>query len=256
MRHVTGENGTCRAPVAVQCRRCNAVGGSLGTVIAMTADVTSDAAVDAFAARVAAWPVEVPADLADTVTVRKRTPMYLGGAAFCAFAPEDDEVWLEVSTGFDCWSMVSTVHADADTDVVLGVLVTTYGPWTAAPDGKAYVELLERAPQGAVLPAGLLLAGLADAIAGPFLQSYTRDVDDVDALPVPATLCVQSRSMPDEPEDAELTVALPGDVRAFCLDAFGDLVDTAEPYADWDWLEMPVLLVNAAGAAMLGLPWE
>jgi hypothetical protein len=172
---------------------------------------------------------------------------------------------MDIHTGFDCWANTATIHRTPKSDEVIGVLITTYGPWTATSEGQAVVTLLESAQPGECLPVGLLLLGIGTAKPSQFpVAKGDHWILQPQPLTVRSMLVVATSIDPDpvEPDDHDVAgegalamFNLRGEVGAYRLPTVN--APSTEPTDvdefDSDWMEDQILLVNAMGRRSLGL---
>ena len=187
--------------------------------------------------------------------------IYMGGAEFAGAALAADSVpntdfnsqnFSVIRTGFDCYAAVFRIQHKEFTQPI-GLVVKTYGPWTASWFGEYFVEGLEDMVEEedldrSVSPA-LVLDGIQKAleINKPFevaellgVSSYTIGSNDESEIEV------------DFQPDQWITVSMPGTYRTFALNTdYAEI--TLDDEGDIDWNESATLFINEKALGLLGL---
>jgi len=115
--------------------------------------------------------------LSQSVTVRHLSEIYLGAASF-ALVSDMPTCWLNFELGYDCWAHIATVHESAQSDEIIGLVVTAYGPWTGTGFGKEFIKYVDTLAVGDPLPANFMLDGISRAMAplNGFVTSQGRAI--------------------------------------------------------------------------------
>lgn len=184
-------------------------------------DLRIDSTLGAAPASAVTGPPEGVFTLHPELRLYAERSIYVGGAGvgFAGTEACDDlRNYQWVSIGFDCWAYVGRLQLHG---VDVGLLILPYGPWTAEPDGRVLVELLETTAPGTELDIFSLIS-----VDGPRLPAHSFDVN--------GTLLVSPNYFEPDPDDPHSVIS--GATGNFTLLRWAQ---------DEDWVDGPIIVMSS-----------